>query len=116
MDLKTVSTSRLKPTFSTFHDTENPVALARDDNYTQINQYDTQNTDLQDDFDHEEVVSDQKTAERIVSNSTSKQPRKPKVLDNKQSNIVKSKNQKKKSVRFCDDHAYSAAHKTFREY
>ncbi|KAL7288349.1 hypothetical protein TKK_0017682 [Trichogramma kaykai] len=108
-ELKTVSTSRLRPAFGSFDDSNNSIEPARDDNFTQNSQFCTKDTELQDNFDHEEVVPSQNATKNVTK--VPKQPRNPKLVD-KQDN---SKDRPKKSVRFRDDHAYSAAHKTSRE-
>ncbi|KAL7295764.1 hypothetical protein TKK_0011105 [Trichogramma kaykai] len=110
-ELKTVSTGQLKPAFGTFYDAQNPIKSSPDSNQNQTVKFDTRDSDLCDNFDHEEVVPTIKPSSdkalRTGDNVASKQ------LCKRSFSQSESKSMKpKKKVKFHDDHAYSVANKS----
>uniref|UniRef100_A0ABD2WX40 Integrase catalytic domain-containing protein n=1 Tax=Trichogramma kaykai TaxID=54128 RepID=A0ABD2WX40_9HYME len=129
-ELKTVSTSRLKPAFGTFDDVNNPVNLTQSDtNLNENNQYNVQGTDLCDNFDNEVEIKDTQVNETQKANPNKKKAL-PSRTKNNESNAQSSLNKKsvetkkvnqapkprtKKTVSFKSDPSYSAVHKKVRK-
>uniref|UniRef100_A0ABD2WZR0 Integrase catalytic domain-containing protein n=1 Tax=Trichogramma kaykai TaxID=54128 RepID=A0ABD2WZR0_9HYME len=108
-ELKTVSTSRLKPAFGTFFDAHDPIKISPDINQNQSVEFDTRDSDLCDNFDHEEVVPVPKSS----CNQSEPKSVKPKRLFKPSCSQAEPKSVKtKKKVKFHDDHAYSIASKS----
>uniref|UniRef100_A0ABD2WCY8 Uncharacterized protein n=2 Tax=Trichogramma kaykai TaxID=54128 RepID=A0ABD2WCY8_9HYME len=110
-ELKTVSTSRLKPAFGTFYDAQNPVKTSPDSNQDQSVEFVTRDSELCDNFDHEEIVPAIKPSSnkalRTGDNVAPKQLCKPSCSQSEGKH-----NKPKKKVQFHDDHAYSVANKS----